>query len=466
MTDLLDSQYRDPATIVDLPLVTDTDPHANLLIPDGSLTVRRSVLPGGIRLLTQHVPSAESTAIGFWFGVGSRDESAHDAGVSHFLEHLLFKGTNRLTALDIAQRFDGAGAEWNAATTMESTYYWSHMVDSDLPSLLPTLVEMVTDAALRADDVDTERYVILDELAMTEDSSTDVLFEHFSESLYPDSSLGRPIGGHPETVRDMPRDLIERVYRERYQANTLVVAAAGSVRHDDLAEMLLRALRNSPWTIGGEGMPAPRRVGTESHPQNQIVNPGGNDQPQPDGQPSRIVVRKEVEQAHVVVGGPHLAALDPLGPVSSVLLDVLGGGMSSRLFQEIRERRGLAYSTFAFGTAYTGIGNFGLYASCSPSKLTEVENLLWGELEKLAATGPTQAEMTRTKGQERGGLQLGLAETTARMSRLANADLRGRLIPTPDALARIDAVQAEDVQALAARMLEVPRHTVVVTSRS
>lgn len=465
MSPLPEMHYRDPATIVNLPLVPDSDPRADLLIPDGSLTVRRSVLPGGVRLITQHIPSAESTAIGFWFGLGSRDEMAHHAGVSHFLEHLLFKGTNRLTALDIAQRFDGVGAEWNAATTMESTYYWSHMVDSDLPSLLPTLVEMVTDAALLEDDVNTERYVILDELAMAEDSSTDVLFEHFSASLYPDSSLGRPIGGHPDTVRDMPRDLIERVYRARYRPQTLVVAAAGSVRHEELAEMLLRALSSSPWTLPEAGTPAPRRPGSPDGTEDANGTSSG-DGARAATESSRTVVRKEVEQAHVVVGGPHLAALDPLGPVSSVLLDILGGGMSSRLFQEIRERRGLAYSTFAFATAYTGIGNFGLYASCSPTKLAEVESLLWGGLEDLAISGPTEEEMARTKGQERGGLQLGLAETTSRMSRLANAELRGRLIPTPDALARIDAVQPEDVRALAARMLQAPRHTVVVTART
>lgn len=448
--------YRDPATIVDLPLVPDSAPEAQLVIPDGNLTIKRSILPGGVRLLTQTMTGSESTAIGFWFGVGSRDESPNDAGVSHFLEHLLFKGTGELSALDIARRFDGVGADWNAATTMESTYYWSHMVETDVPTLLPTLVQMVTDAALRQRDVDIERGVILDELAMAEDSSSDVLFQNYAALLYPDASLGRPVGGTPTTVLSMGRDTIADIYRDRYRPRTLVVAVAGAVNHDQFAEMLLDALEDSPWQLNGDS-PAPRRT-------NDLVTDLSLRDPK--GGARNMVIEREVEQAHVVVGGPHLPASDPLAPVSSVLLNILGGGMSSRLFQEIRERRGLAYSAFAYSSSFTGAGSFGLYASCAPQRLQEVQKLLWGELEEMAEHGPTEEEMFRVKGQQRGELRLGLAEATARMSRLATSELRGRVISTTDSLARIDAVSPNDVQALAESMLQVPKHSAVVTARS
>ena len=296
--------YRDPATIVDLPLVPDSAPEAQLVIPDGNLTIKRSILPGGVRLLTQTMAGSESTAIGFWFGVGSRDESPNDAGVSHFLEHLLFKGTGELSALDIARRFDGVGADWNAATTMESTYYWSHMVDTDVPTLLPTLVQMVTDAALRQRDVDIERGVILDELAMAEDSSSDVLFQNYAALLYPDASLGRPVGGTPTTVLSMGRDTIADIYRDRYRPRTLVVAVAGAVNHDQFAEMLLDALEDSPWQLNGDS-PAPRRT-------NDLVTDLSLRDPK--GGARNMVIEREVEQAHVVVGGPHLPASDPLAP--------------------------------------------------------------------------------------------------------------------------------------------------------
>ncbi len=446
------------ATSYALPLVGSTHIDARLRLGDGQLDVERSVLPGGIRLITQQIPASESTSVGFWFPVGSRDETEMDSGVSHFLEHLLFKGTSTLGALDIARQFDSLGAEWNAATTMEATYYWSHMVDSDMTTILPLLVQMVTDAMLRAEDVDMERGVILDELAMAEDSSQEVVSEHFAKILYGDSPLGRPVGGNPESVRALNRDAIASIYRQRYRPETLIIAAAGSVRHEQLRQMVLDAMETSPWELVEGATPAPRRDADD------LTELALADIDVSEEVVRTVTVRRTVEQAHVLVGGPHLPSLDPATPVSAVLFDVLGGGMSSRLFQEVREKRGLAYSTFGYAAAYTGAGHFGMYASCAPGKVRDVEGLLWSELEKIAEFGPTDEEILRAQGQERGALKLGLADPTARMSRLARSELRGRFRSTTAALEWINGVTAKDVQDLALNMLQVPRHRALVTA--
>lgn len=461
------ANYLDPASPVGL---AEMAAPGQQLIKDGELQVMRSILPGGVRLITQSVPASRSTSLGFWVEAGSRDERRGEGGASHFLEHLLFKGTNTRSAFEIAESFDAVGADSNAATTKEFTYYWSHMVSEDLPELLPVLSDMVTDSLLRSEDIEVERGVILDELSMSEDTPTDVVAEAFARAIYGNARLGRPIGGTSESVAALPAETIRDLYQKRYSAPQLVVSAAGDLEHNQVTNHLMDALEASPWAeqlvddvtpnrrngrsgldlLGFDGLdPA------QAHSHGSIV----------EGDFERdVLLRREIEQAHIATGGMWLSLLDPIAPVSAVTMSILGGGMSSRLFQEIREKRGLAYSTYAFASAYSDSGHFGLYAGCAPNKLKEVEKVLWGEVEKLAESGPSPKELARIKGQMRGTMTLGLEDNGSRMSRLARAEMIGRFLPVDDVLARIGAVQAEDVRALAERMLKTPRATAVVTS--
>lgn len=439
-------RYVDPASPVPLPLGADVQ---TATIDDSGLKIRRSILPGGVRLISQEIPGALSASVGMWVAVGSRDEGPGEGGISHFLEHLLFKGTRARSAFDIAESFDARGAESNAATRKESTCYWSHMVADDLPDLLPILVDMVTDSVITDEDVDVERGVILDELAMSEDSPPDVAAEAFARAVFGDGELGRPVGGTKESVSQMSAQRIRELYHRRYSTNDLVVSVAGGVDHENLRTLLLDCLAQSPWEQQLTSALGPTRR----------ANAG----PLTLGPHERhLRIDRPVEQTQVVVGGPWLPALDPCSPASSVALAILGGGMSSRLFQEIREKRGLAYSTYAFGSAYADTGNFAMYAGCAPHHSDEVQKVMWAEVEKLATRGPSDQELSRAKGQIRGSVTLNLEDTASRMSRLAYAELVGELVPLADSLARIDAVQGEDVQEMARRMAEADRASAIV----
>ena len=426
----------------------------------------RSILPGGVRLITQSLPGNLSTSVGFWFGVGSRDEEPKQAGVSHFLEHLLFKGTKDRSAFQIAEAFDAVGAVSNAATSKEATYYWAHMVSEDTKQLLPVLVDMVSGSLLTEKDVEMERGVILDELAMGDDTPTDVVSETFARAVFGSAPLGRPVGGSPSSVSDLTGEELRDLYRSRYGTSDLTIAIAGGVDHEEVADLILEELERSPWAAQlGQLEPKPKR-------NVNVACPGG------EAQESRraggmglledlernIWERRDVEQAHIITGGEWMGALDPNLPVSSVALNILGGGMSSRLFQEVREKRGLAYSTYSFAPAYFDTGYFGLYSGCAPKNRKEVEKLLWSEVEKLAEAGPTDWELQRTKGQMRGSVTLGLENSGSRMTRLARSEMVGQFLTVQDALERVEAVSKEDVQEVAKQMLSVPRSTAVVTT--
>ena len=431
-----------------LPLVAPGAPGAELTAEqDGGALVRRSVLPGGIRVLTEHMPGLRSATVGAWVGVGSRDERDGHHGSTHFLEHLLFKGTARRTAMDIAEAFDAVGGEANAATGKEHTCYYARVRDSDVPMAVDVITDMVTSALLDPREVEVERGVILEELAMNDDDPADVVHEQFAAAVLGDHPLGRPIAGTPATIRAVPRDAVWAHYTEHYGPGTLVVTAAGGVDHDALCAQVLDAVRAGGWPTPG-ALPAPRRATTPA---------------EIDGVGRELTVHRATEQANVILGGPSLAAADDRRFALSVLTTVLGGGMSSRLFQEVREKRGLAYSVYAFSSGHAGTGLLGLYAGCAPSKVDEVVALLAGEWERLAADGITPAEHQRAVGQMSGGLVLGLEDTGSRMTRLGKAELvHGELLSQAESLARIQAVTAEEVQDLAAWLAALPRSVVRV----
>ncbi|WP_102161035.1 M16 family metallopeptidase [Zhihengliuella halotolerans] len=432
-----------------MPLVPlDGSDSAILAGEAGGAAVRRSVLPGGVRVLTESMPSQRSATIGFWVGVGSRDESPGTFGSTHFLEHLLFKGTQRRDAMDIASAFDEVGGESNAATAKESTCYYARVLDTDLPLAIDVIADMVTSAVLDPDELEQERGVILEELAMDNDDPADVAHERFVAAVLGEHPLGRPIGGTPEEINGITREAVLEHYRRYYTPAEIVVTAAGSLDHDDVCARVLAALQAAGWVLPDNARPVERRAHAPA-----VI----------EGQHTVDVVRRPVEQAHIVMGCPGIIATDERRQIMSVLNAVLGGGMSSRLFQEVREKRGLAYSTYSFSAAYSDAGYFGMYAGCSPAKAGQVIDLMGHELEKLAADGITEAELKKAVGQLSGGLVLALEDPGSRMSRLGRAELvTGHFQDIDTTLEKIRAVSAEDVRRLAADLAGRRRTVTVV----
>ncbi|ASR54276.1 M16 family metallopeptidase [Cellulomonas sp. CW35] len=440
---------------LDLPLVRPGLPGAEQSAgQDGDAHVRRSVLPGGVRVLSEHMPGLRSATVGAWVGVGSRDETSGHFGSTHFLEHLLFKGTARRSAMDIAEAFDAVGGEANAATGKEHTCYYARVLDTDLPMAVDVIADMVTSARLETDELETERGVILEELAMNDDDPSDVVHEQFASGVLGEHPLGRPIGGTPETIREVPRDAVWEHYRWHYRPQTLVVSAAGGVDHDTLCAQVADALAAGGWDLADDASPTGRRdVARE-------LGAGEHGLPIVGVERS---VRRHTEQANVIVGCTSLTATDDRRFTLSVLNAVLGGGMSSRLFQEVREKRGLAYSTYSFASGHADTGVFGLYAGCTPAKVDEVVALMVAEWERLAETPITSAELERSVGQLSGGLVLGMEDTGSRMSRLGKAELvHGALLSIDESLERVRAVTVQDVQELAAELASRPRSVVRV----
>ena len=432
-----------------LPLLPAGSPENELTAGQDGATIRRSVLPGGVRVLSEHMPGLRSATVGAWVGVGSRDETSGHHGSTHFLEHLLFKGTARRSAMDIAEAFDAVGGEANAATGKEHTCYYARVLDSDLPMAVDVITDMVTSARIDADELETERGVILEELAMNDDDPSDVVHEEFASAVLAGHALGRPIGGTPDAIRAVPREAVWEHYQWHYRPETLVISAAGGVDHDALVAQVETALSAGGWDLAGGAVPRARRDTSDV----EGVGTVGVE----------LTVRRSVEQANVIIGSTGLSATDERRFILSVLSAVLGGGMSSRLFQEIRERRGLAYSTYSFASGHGGTGTFGLYAGCAPAKIDEVTALLVAELERLADTGITDAELVRSVGQLCGGLVLGLEDTGSRMSRLGKADLvNGELLSIEESLDRVRSVTAEEVQSLAKDLAARPRSVVRV----
>lgn len=417
---------------------------------DGGL-VQRTVLPRGTRILTESMPGMLSASVGLWVGVGSRDEQAGHLGSTHFLEHLLFKGTARRSALQIAEAFDEVGGESNAATAKESTCYYARVLSADLPMAIDVLTDMVTAPLLDAEELERERGVILEELAMDQDDPTDVAFEHFVEHVLSGNPLARPIGGTPEEITEVPRQRVLEHWQEHYRPENLVVTAAGGLDHDQVVREVRSRLERAGWDP--EVPSAPRARRTRASADAVPLSPDWG----------RHTLHRPVEQSNIVVGRPGLVIGDSRRYAMTVLNAALGGGMSSRLFQEIREKRGLAYSTFSFSGAYSDAGYFGMYAGCAPARTDEVLELMTGQLEELAEHGLQQRELTKVVGQLMGGTVMALEDSGARMSRLGSAELStGEFVDLEETMERIRSVSAQDVQDLAAQLAEGPAVVQVV----
>ncbi|WP_403020051.1 M16 family metallopeptidase [Salinibacterium sp. GXW1014] len=408
----------------------------------GGCLVRRSVLPSGLRILTERVPSARSATVGFWVAVGSRDEEPHAVGSTHFLEHLLFKGTRSRSALDIAVAFDEVGGEHNAATAKEYTCYYAKVRDTDLPMAVEVLADMITSSLLDPVEFETERGVILEELAMADDDNGDYAGERFYEAIFGEHPLGRPIGGNPETIAAVSRDAVHAHYRAHYAPHDLVVTVAGAVNHDELVAAVKRHLSAGGWDLGVERASAPRRP-----PAAGAWVP----------QARSLVVERPSEQVNLYLGVPALPASDDRRSVLTVLNSVLGGSMSSRLFQQVRERRGLAYAVYSFASSYSDAGVFGLFAACSPAKAGTVAELMFDEFRGVASGGITQGELDRALGQLAGASALALEDSDTRMSRLGRAEIMlGEFLDLDEALRRLSLVTTDAVAELADELSRGP----------
>ena len=414
----------------------------------GDSHVIRTVLPGGLRVITESLPAVRSAAFGIWAGVGSQDEDLAHAGATHYLEHLLFKGTSRRSALDISAAIDAVGGELNAFTAKEYTCYYARVLDADLPLAIDVLTDMVTSSLIEPKDVDAERGVILDEIAMNDDDPSDTVHEAFAAQLFGDTPMGRPILGTVQSINSITRDQIAGHYAARYKPENLVVAAAGSLDHAEVVELARSAF--GPALTGNSG-PLPPRL---PRPGEAVDVPAGTG--------VRLVPRG-IEQANLVLGCGGLSRTDDRRFALGVLNAALGGGMSSRLFQEVREKRGLAYSVYSFSSQHADSGMWGVYAGCMPAKADEVLSICQDEIAKVISGGLTDDELNRGKGQLRGSIVLGLEDPSSRMSRLGKAELvYPRLEPVEEILAAIGAVTHDDVREVAAAVLAQPKALAVV----
>jgi predicted Zn-dependent peptidase len=376
------------------------------------------------------MPEIRSVSLGFWVGVGSRDEPAEVAGSSHFLEHLLFKGTQRRDAAGIAEAFDAVGGEANAYSAKEYTCLYARVLDKDLPMTVEILTDMLRAPALRADEVESERKVILEEIAMHDDTPDDLVHDLLAEVVFGGHPLAREVMGTVESVNAISRDGLSDFHDAFYIPTNLVVAAAGSVDHKSLVEMITASFEE------GRSTRAPRLPATPV-------------------QAGRLaVVNRTTEQAHIAIGGIGYGYRHPDRFAWGVLDTVLGGGMSSRLFQEIRERRGLAYSVYSYRSTYGETGLFGVYAGTAPGNAAEVTKIILAELDGMIEKGVTDQELERAKGHMSGGLVLGLEDPGSRMSRLGKSELvHGEILSVDDLIARVEAVTRDDVLRVAKELL-------------
>ncbi len=400
----------------------------------GREEVSISVLPSGIRLVTEAMPHVHSACAGFWVGTGSRDESPQQAGISHFLEHLLFKGSPTRSARSIAEQIDAIGGDMNAFTTKEFTAFYVRTLASDVDLGLDILSDIFWQPALRAEEVNSERQVILEEVLMHRDEPADVVQERFAEACFPGHPLGREVLGEPEVITNVTVDEIRAFLSEHYRPANLVVAVAGDIDHASIAEGIERRFAG---VVGGR---APKRVA-------------------PYGELRRLdVTTRDTEQAQIVLGMRALDRRSSRRYALSLLNHILGGGISSRLFQSIREERGLAYSVVSERMAFEDSGALAISVGTAPERVREVLELIVEELDLIAAKGVTEDELLRAKGHVRADTWLGLEDSGTRMSRIAAGLLLLDEVPSVDEqLASFDAVSLDDVAQLAGEMLKSER---------
>lgn len=399
-------------------------------------THRLTELDSGVRIVTEAMPSVRSAALGFWIGTGSAAEGEQDAGLSHLVEHMLFRGTERYASVEIDELFDGMGADLNAGTGKETTSVYSRVLDVHLPVAFDAIADMVWRPRLGPDELDAERQIVLEEIAMYDDDPQDKVFDVLGGAVFGDHPLGRAVIGRADVVAGTSADGLASFHHGRYGPSNVVIAAAGSVDHDALVAMTEDAVA---------------RGTVPDAPAVALSAPGAT-------RPVRRFVAKETEQYHVTLGGPGITRYDERRFALRVLDTILGGSSSSRLFQSVRERHALAYSVFSFSSLYGHAGQVGLYLGTRPDNVARALDVVAQELERFRQDGVDAEELTRAKENAKGRLVLGLESTTARMNRLGSSLLGGvPLLSMDELVERVDAVRREDVLDLARTLLAPER---------
>lgn len=394
------------------------------------MSIQHTTLDGGLAVVTERMPDVRSVSIGFWVGTGSVDEAPGQAGASHFLEHLLFKGTPTRTARSIAEDVDAVGGDMNAFTTKEYTAFYVRLLAEDQQMGLDILSDIIWSPAFRPEEFESERQVILEEILMHADDPADLVHDVLAGALYPEHPLGREVLGEQATVEAMSVDDVARFHTAHYRPANIVVAAAGRLDHDQVVEGLASGLR------GRSGGAAPARVAPSL--------PGL----------SRMVLARPTEQVHLVVATPAPGRDDEDRHAMSIVDHVLGGGMSSRLFQSIREERGLAYSVYSYRLAFQGTGALAIYAGTAPAHAAQVRDLIMTEFDNMVAKGLTAEEFEKARTHIRGSVALGLEDSGARMSRLGHSQIvHGRVLTLDEIEARLAALDLDRVNDVGARWL-------------
>jgi predicted Zn-dependent peptidase len=389
-----------------------------------------TTLPNGIRVVSETVPHAHSVALGIWIDAGARDETDHSAGISHFIEHMLFKGTERRSARRIAEELDAIGGQLNAFTEKEYTCYYCKLLPEHLSIGMDVLADMILHSVLDPEELEREKNVILEEIKHHEDTPEDLVHDVFAHTLWPRHPLGRPVIGRAEVIESLTREQVCQYIREQYAPVRTVIAAAGNLEHSDLVDQ----------SQGLFGAMAGEASGRSTDP--------------PEAAWETVSLTRPVEQVHFCLGTRGCSQIDDDRYALGLIDTALGGGMSSRLFQEIRERRGLCYAIGSYTASYREGGLLAVYAGTSPDKLAEVESLSRSELAAVAGQGLTEEELLRAKNQIRGAILLGMDSMSARMTRLAKSLLYyDRVVPVDEVVDKLTAVAAEDVLRVAASLL-------------
>ena len=407
----------------------------------------KTILPSGLRIVTEEVNTVRSAAVGIWINIGSRDEGSATAGASHFLEHLLFKGTKNRSALDISSAIEAVGGEMNAFTSKEYTCFYARVIDSDLALAIDVLGDLITSSVVDAADVKAEANVVLEEIAMRDDDPSDLIHDLFLETYYGNSQLGRPILGTTKSIKSMSRNTVYNYYKKKYLPQDIVVAVAGNVKHKDVVRKVEAALSRDNF------LDRPKtdfRLRTSSPAKISGRNKVG-------------IIDRKTEQAHLLFGVDGVSRNDDRRFALSILASALGGGMSSRLFQEIREKRGLAYSVYSYIQQFAGSGSLSFYAGCQPQKAEEVISIIRDITNEVANNGITNEEIIRAKGAVRGALVLSQEDSGSRMNRIGKSELvYGEIMSFDEILKRVSAVTHDEIREIASELLTVSPTLAVV----
>ncbi len=388
---------------------------------------RKTVTDSGIRIVTEHMDNVRSAALGIWFEAGSRDETIKQAGLSHFLEHMMFKGTEKRSALEIARSIEQVGGHLNAFTSKEITAYYAHLLDEHLPLAVDVLSDIVSNSVFADEEIVKEKGVILEEIASSDDTPEDVVHDDFSRTIFPDHSLGRPVLGTRESVSSFTHDDLAGYWRSKYATNRVVVAASGNIEHDAVVDLVNKNLVLSR-----------KKERVRENPDPVIRSE------------RQFERRKDIMQSHLLMGTRGISFGDDRRFALIVLNTILGSGMSSRLFQSVREQHGLVYTIYSFHEAYGDSGMWGVYAATEEKQISKAISLIREELDQLVKTPLTMEEIERTKAQVKGNIVLGLESASARMHRLARTELfLERFVPIDDLIKFIDDVTVEEVSSLA-----------------